>query len=239
MNILMKKLVVFLVAMMSHLCLVAQTNYLVNTHKPVDSYRYTAYEYKGAGSRQIAMSGGLKWYGGFTIGASSGPYKPGFALFNLGGKYETLMFVLGHENSGRGAGGTGIDTEPRVVTAYADGRKVLDEIVYPYSVPKRVKLDVKGVNELKFALVSGNGPIGFAEATLWTAGQSPVETGNILNKKPVTIELIKDLKPYFQNNKMVSVSPEGKSNLMTINGKDYDYGLSVNMERAIVGNNPG
>lgn len=236
----MKKfVVVLLAAMMSHWELVAQTKYLVNLHKPVDSYRYTAYEYTGTGSRQIAMSGGLKWYGGFTIGYSSAPYKPGFAVFNLGGKYETLMFVLGHENFDRGAGGTGIDTDPRVVTVYADGRKVMDELVYPYSVPRRIKLDVKGVNELKFILVSGNGQIGFAEATLWTAGQTPVETGNILNKKPVTIELVKDLEPYFQNNRMVCVSPKSKNSHMTINGKNYDYGLAVNMERAIVGSNPG
>lgn len=236
----MKKFVTALLAViMSHLCLIAQPTYLVNTLKPVESYRYTAYEYTGPGSRQIAMSGGLKWYGGFTIGYSSGPYKPGFATFQLGGKYETLMFVLGHENFGRGAGGTGIDTDPRIVTVYTDGRKVLDELVYPYGIPKRIRLNVAGVNELKFILVSGNGEIGFAEATLWKTGQTPVETGNILDKKPETIELIKDLKPYFQNNKMVSVSHQDKETHLTINGQDYEYGLSVNMERAIIGNNPG
>ncbi len=236
----MKKFVIlFLISFLWHFCLAAQTKYLVNLYKPIDSYRYTEYKYTGSGSRQIAMSGGLKWYGGFTIGYTSAPYKPGNATFNLGGKYETLMFVLGHENFGRGAGGTGIDTDPRIVTVYADGRKIMDEVVYPYSVPKRIRLNIKGVNELKFALVKGNGQIGFGEATLWTAGQTPVETGNIISKKPATIELMKDLQPYFQNNKMVSVSPKGKSNNITINGKNYSYGLSVNMERAIVGSNPG
>ena len=156
----MKKLVSLIWAVvMSHFYLAAQPTYLVNTHQPIDSYRYTAYKYTGAGSKQIAMSGGLKWYGGFTIGHTLGPYKPGFAVFRLGGKYETLMFVLGHENSSTGAGGTGIDTDPRIVTVYADGRKVIDEVVYPYSVPKRVKLNVTGVDELKFTLVSGNGVI--------------------------------------------------------------------------------
>lgn len=224
---------------MTHWCLGAQPKYLVNSHKPVDSYRYTAYEYTGSGARQMALSGGLKWYGGFTIGYSSGPYRPGFATFRLGGKYKTLMFVLGHEDFGRGAGGTGIDTDPRIVTVHADGNKIMDEIVYPYSVPKRIRLDIEGVDELKFTLVSGNGQIGFAEATLWSAGQNPVETGNIPKGNPATIELVKDLAPYFQNNRMVCVSPGGKVDRMTINGRDYDYGLSANMERAIVGNNPG
>ena len=231
---------VLLAVMMSHLGLIAQQpTYLVNSYKPVDSYRYTAYPYTGSGSKQMALSGGLKWYGGFTIGYSSGPYKPGFATFQLGGKYETLMFVLGHENTGTGAGGTGIDTDPRIVTVYADGRKIMDEVVYPYGIPKRISLNIAGVNELKFILVSGSGQIGFAEATLWKAGQTPVETGNIPGKKPETIELVKDLKPYFQNNRMVNVWPQGKTTQLTINGQHYDYGLSVNMERAIVGNNPG
>lgn len=236
----MKKLVSLIWAVvMSHFYLAAQPTYLVNTHQPIDSYRYTAYKYTGAGSKQIAMSGGLKWYGGFTIGHTLGPYKPGFAVFRLGGKYETLMFVLGHENSSTGAGGTGIDTDPRIVTVYADGRKVIDEVVYPYSVPKRVKLNVTGVDELKFTLVSGNGVIGFAEATLWRAGQTPVETGNISNTKAHTVELVKDMKPYFQNNRMTNVSPLGKQTSMTINGREYDSGLAVNMDRAIVGKNPG
>lgn len=236
----MKKFVAaFLVIVMSPLCLIAQPTYLVNVHKPVESYRYTAYEYRGSGSAPMALSGGLKWYGGFTIGYGSAPYRPGFATFELGGRYETLLFVLGHEDFGRGAGGTGIDTDPRIVTVYADGRKVMDELVYPYSVPKRVRLNVKGVNELKFMLVSGSGEIGFAEATLWKAGQTPVETGNIPEANPRILELVKDLKPYFQNNRMMCISPQGKNSRMTINGKDYDYGLSANMERAIVGNNPG
>lgn len=236
----MKKFVaIFGAVIMSHVCLFAQPTYLVNVCKPVDSYRYTAYEYTGSGSKQIAMSGGLKWYGGFTIGYAQGPYRPGFAVFHLNGKYESLMFVLGHEDFGRGAGGTGVDTDPRIVTVYADGRKVMDELVYPYSIPKRIKLDVTGVNELKFALVSGNGEIGFAEATLWTAGQTPVETGNISNKKTEAIELVKDLRPYFQNNRMVNVLPQDNSNSLIINGQKYESGLSVNMERAISGSNPG
>ena len=232
----MKRIVLLLLAMTAGLAdLAAQTNYLVNTHTPVDSYRYTAYKYTGPSSRQIAMSGGLSWYGGFTIGHSMGPYKPGYATFKLGGEYETLMFVLGHENFGRGAGGTGVDTEVRIFTVYADGRKVVDELVYPYGVPKRIKLNINGVDELKFELVSGQGLIGVAEATLWKAGQTPVETGNPLPKNPRTLELVKDLRPYFQNNRLSCVSPADKTKILKINGREYEYGLSAYMQRAISG----
>ena len=237
----MKRIILMLMAvafLFSDLAL-AQPEYLVNTYTPVDSYSYKAYKYSGPSSEQIAMSGGLNWYGGFTIGHTMGPYTPGYATFKLGGKYENIMFVLGHENTSTGAGGTGIDTDPNIVTVYADGRKVVDEVVYPYGIPKRITLNIQGVDELKFSLVTGNGNIGVGEATLWTAGQTPVETGNIITEKPQTLELVKDLKPYFQNNRLSNVSPSDKEKSMKINGQEYTSGLSAYMQRAIVGNNPG
>lgn len=236
----MKKFIVLLLIMSAGFVnLPAQTTYLVNTHTPVDSRCYTAYKYTGKSSKQMALSGGLKWYGGFTIGHTMGPYTPGYATFKLGGKYEKLMFVLGHENFTTGAGGTGISTDARIFTVYADGRKVVDEVIYPYGIPKRITLDIKGVDELKFVLVKGAGYIGVAEATLWSAGQTPVETGNLITEKPQTIELVKDLRPYFQNNRLTCVSPTDKSKSIKINGKEYPYGLSAYMQRAISGNNNG
>lgn len=232
----MKRFSLLLLALAAGLAqLAAQPKYLVNTLSPVDSYCYTAYKYSGPSSRQIDMSGGLAWYGGFTIGHTSAPYRPGFATFRLGRRYDTLLFVLGHETFNRGAGGTGVDTEVRIVTVYADGRKVADELVYPYGIPKRIRLNVAGVDELKFELVSGPGQIGVAEATLWSSGETPVETGNPLPKSPRTIELVKDLKPYFQNFRLASVFPSGSSPKMKINGQEYEYGLSADMQRAISG----
>lgn len=236
----MKRILLIMLATAAGLAgLQAQTKYLVNTLSPVESHCYTAYKYTGPASRQIAMSGGLDWYGGFTIGHSVGPYVPGYATFRLGKKYDKLMFVLGHENFNRGAGGTGIAVDPCIFTIQADGKKIFDELVYPYGIPKRITLDVKDVDELKFALVSGGGYIGVAEATLWTAGQTPVETGNIITEKPKRIELLKDLQPYFQNYRMCSVSPSGKIKSVMINGQKYEYGLSANMTRAISGNSSG
>ena len=231
--------IVLLTVMAGLQSLSAQTRYLVNTHTPVDSHCYTAYKYTGSSSKRIAMSGGLAWYGGFTLKQVMGSDAPGYATFRLGGRYDRLLFVLGHENTNIGAGGTGIDREARVVTVYADGRKVVDELVYPYGVPKRMEMDLAGVDELKFVLVSGGGPVGIAEATLWTAGQKPVETGNIIDGKPKAMELVKELRPYFRNNIISCVSPSDRSAPMMMNGRRYDCGLSANMNMALIGHNTG
>ena len=105
----MKRLLLFILSALAVWQLDAQTRYLVNTLSPVDSYMYRSYRYSGPNSGKMELTGGLDWYGGFTIGASVGPYKPGYATFRLGGQYESLMFVLGRiydpeskENCGRG-----------------------------------------------------------------------------------------------------------------------------------------
>ena len=72
----------------------AQPRYLADELAPVESYMYRSYRHSG-GRQPMNLTGGLDWYGGFTIGASQGPYKPGFAKFRLDGEYESLMFVLG------------------------------------------------------------------------------------------------------------------------------------------------
>lgn len=244
MNMNMKRLTSLLAALLCFCAMTAeaqaqtQVNYLVNSHAPVASRSCKIYKYNGTASSSIALSGGLKWRGGFTVGHTVGPYVPGFATFNLGGRYDRLMFVLGYENTGTGAGGSGVDTEPCIFTVHADGRKVLDRKIYPYGVPERITLDISGVNELKFQIVTGYAHIGVAEATLWTSGQTPKETGNLPTGKPKTIELVKDLKPYFQNNRIRSVAPDSKGAL-AINGVKYDYGLAADMSMAIIGNAPG
>lgn len=184
----MKRILTALLVLTANITLMmSQTKYLVNSFTPVESLCYEAYKYNGENSPQIAMSGGLNWYGGFTVSHAVGPYTPGYATFRLDGKYDKLMFVLGHENFNTGAGGSGISVEPSIFTVLADGKKIMDELVYPYGIPKRITLDIKGVDELKFMLVQGPGRIGVAEATLWTAGQQPVETGNLITEKPHAI----------------------------------------------------
>lgn len=208
----------------------AQTRYLVDVASPVKSYQYEAYR-SGPNSKKLNLSGGLKWQGGFTIGNTQGPYQPGYAIFNLGGKYDTILFVLGLEADS-------YVSDPRVVTVYADGRKVMDEVVRNFGIPKRIRLDIKGVNELKFVLVSGEGKIGFGEVTLWKTGETPRETGNLITTPPKTTRLIKDLRPYAQENHFV-VSPDDKYKTVSVNGSQYHYGIVCNMKMAFIGVQPG
>ncbi len=233
----MKRLFLSLfVASVTFICAHAQT-YLVNTYQPVDSFCYEAYPYKGASSPKISMSGGLEWCGGFTIKHTLSTYDPGYAIFELGGKYETLLFVMGHLTTNTGAGGSGIDTQPGIITVYADGVKVMDKKVYPYGIPERISLNISGVNRLEFRLVAGRAPTGFAEATLWKAGETPRETGNLITEKPKTIEIGKDLKPYFHNYIIKVIGDDCKP--IKINGQTYDSGLSTSMPMAMVGNSWG
>lgn len=217
----------------------AQPRYLVNELEPVDELCYEEFEFRGASSEPLEMSGGLKWYGGFELTSCLNANTPGHVTFDLGGKYETLMFVFAYMNTNRGAGGTGIDTEPCIFTVHVDGEKVVDEVVYPYGVPKRVTLDVSGARELKFALVTGNSFLGVAEATLWKAGETPVETGNIPSGAPQTTELVSGLPAYFQNSTMTSVSAHDDQKSMFINGREYFSGFDVDMDMMMIGSRRG
>ena len=212
--------------------------YLVNRFTPEDSYCYTAYPYEYEDSGQMKMSGGLDWHGGFRLTYSHGPYTPGYAVFRLGREYEKLMFVLGYENFESGAGGNGSYTEPSIFTVTADGRKILDEVVYPYGIPHRFTLDIKGVDELKFQIVSGSGRICVAEATLWKKGETPVETGNLIVGEPEAKMLVKDIRPYFQSRQFENVSPDDITSIK-VNGRPYGYGFAVDMKQALVGANEG
>lgn len=207
----------------------AQVDYLVNTVKPVKSYMYEAYRYGGTNSKKMNLSGGLKWQGGFTIGSSQGPYKPGYATFRLGGKYENIMFVLGRIYDPES-----LDYEPAVVTVYADGKKIMDEIVRRYDVPRRMKLNIKGVDELNFVIVKGEDRIAFAEATLWKSGQTPKETGNLMVKATKPIQLVKDLRPYAHVNHYC-ISPDDEYKTVFVNANKYHYGFICKMTMALIG----
>lgn len=219
--------------------LAAQPRYLVNELAPADASGYAEFEYDGASSEPMAMSGGLEWHGGFTLSYDHGTHTPGHVAFELGGEYETLMFVFGSMNTNTGAGGSGADTEPCIFTVHVDGKKVLDEVVYPYGLPERAVLDVRGAHEVKFGLVDNHTLFGVAEATLWKAGEMPVETGNIPSGMPQTTELVSGLPSYYQNFRMTSVSPQGRQTSMKINGREYYSGLDVNMDMSISGASPG
>ena len=225
------KRILFILAALAASAVVAhaQTRYLVDIASPVNSYAYKAYK----GAARMNLTGGLDWRNGFTVGSTLAPYKPGHATFRLGGGYDTIMFVLGRIYDPES-----FDNEPAVVTVYADGKKIADEIVRKYDVPRRMTLDITGVDELEFSIVKGEDAIGFAEATLWKAGENPVETGNVISEPPVKTQLVKDLKPYAQYNHFC-VAPDLEYKTVYVNGNKYHYGVVCNMEMAFIGVQPG
>ena len=239
----MKKTVLPLILLMCAFThLEAQITYLVNEFSPVESLCYTPYKYTNSNSEQVIMRGGLAWYGGFVIGHTVGPYRPGYATFDIGGKYDKLMLVLGHEEPNGIFGNEdymGVSTEPGIFAVYADGEKILDEKIYPYAVPKRFTLDISGARELKFMIVTGYIEAAVGEATLWTAGQTPKETGNLITSPPKRVQLMKDLKSYCMNAYLRPITPNSEIASVRINGREYNYGLSANMDRAIIGTNKG
>ena len=144
-----------------------------------------------------------------------------------------MLFVLGRIYDPES-----LDHEPAIVTVYADGKKIADEVVRKYDVPKRMKLDIAGADRLEFRIVKGEDDIGFAEVSLWKEGETPVETGNPLPESPEPVELVRDLKPYAQYNHFC-VSPDMEYKTVRVNGKEHHYGIVCNMNMAFIGVQPG
>lgn len=229
----MKRILPILIALLAFVPVShSQTRYLVNTLSPVDGYEYRAYK-STSGGPKMKLTGGLDWTSGFTVGSSLAPYRPGHVTFRTGGEYAVLTFVLGRIYDPES-----FDNEPAVVTIYADGRKIADEIVRKYDVPRRMRLDIADANELKFMIVKGEDDIGFAEVALWKAGETPKETGNLITAPPKKTQLVKDLKPYAQYNHFC-ISPDMEHKTVFVNGNKYHYGIVCNMEMAFIGVQPG
>ena len=193
-----------------------------------------------AGADKIHM-GGLEWDGGFVVRYTVGPYKAGHVAFQLGGKYDKLLFVLGVTGDREGSHGPYPSlSDAGIFVVNADGRRVVDRVIQSWDAPSRMELNVAGVNELRFELVQGEFFVAIAEATLWTAGQQPRQTGNLLPGKLQTRQLVKDIRPYF-NWKSDTVGPTGDDarEEIKINGTTYPSGIALEANVALFGTNVG
>ena len=201
-------------------------NYLVNSYEPTAKSDYCwVYNYKSSRAEELPMTGGESGYGGFKF-EEEGAY----ITFNIGGGYETLTFTMGHAR--QWSDNTGI------VTVRADGKKILDEKVRDYEPPRQYSLNVKGVNELTFAITSNYIKVVVADAILWREGEKPVDVRP--KHEPITtpIELVKDLRPYHKSTWMKEINKE-EGDSIKINGQTFNYGLIGNMEMALIGTNEG
>ncbi len=208
----------------------AQT-YLMDAYKPSEGKVFSLMP-KG-----VDMVGGLDWRGGFLIKDN------GYLKFNLGAEYENVRFVVGHQRNWNPYGDSIFDTDPTIVTVWADDVKIYDGLVRYDESPKQITAGIAGAKSLTFRVVDGPGIVAFGEITLWKKGQAPRQLTNLPASPAKTIELVKDMKPFLKEGMYCSGIGEKRAfneiKTIKVNGTDYKYGLLANMDQALIGENPG
>ena len=229
----MKRHVILLIASMLFSVsaqLSAQTPvYLTKAYKPVESDRYTAYS-------SLEIQGGDTWNNCFTLGVINNYH--GYATFHLGGKYETISFILGAEKSNGG-------NDPNIVQIHADGRRIFDHVLRDGDLGQHFTLDISGVDKLEFSLVKPEVEAAFCEVALWTKGQTPHDLRGKNDPQVKTRMLFRDIAPYRINysssntkgdsGRHTLVGPDKKNKSIRIGNKEYDYGLWLGMSMQLIG----
>ena len=229
----MKRHVILLIASMLFSVsaqLSAQTPvYLTKAYKPVESDRYTAYS-------SLEIQGGDTWNNCFTLGVINNYH--GHATFNIGGKYESISFILGAEKSNGG-------NDPNIVQIHADGRRIFDHVLRDGDLGQQFTLNISGVDKLEFSLVKPEVEAAFCEVALWTKGQTPHDLRGKHDPEVKTRMLFKDIAPYRINysssntkgdsGRHTLVGPDKKTKSIKIGNKEYDYGLWLGMSMQLIG----
>ena len=249
----MKRLLFFfiLIAMMGGA--VAQV-YLSDVLKPTDEKRYTPFTSKD----KAFCIARYPYRGGFRLttglgGLISSDNPGGHAVFNLGGAYDKLSFVMGpyggeyhgsefEDLIGPNSAGDGSNV---IVTVRADGRALLDEVVWNHDAPREVVLDVKGVKELRFDVMRGSTELAVGAARLWKAGQTVTPAPNPLKLPTGKAMLVKDLWPHYIRHSGWVAAITDRTNSMgchieksiSINRVTYNTGLQFSLDQALIGTN--
>ena len=223
----------------------AQT-YLTDVYKPTAEYHYQAYPTKGSDVMEIAD---FKYKGGFTLGywgRGVDGKELTCAQFNLDGKYDKLSFVVGPIN--RFAAG---DESNSLIAVRADGKRVLDRVVWCHDAPREHVIDVKGVNVLRFEMPKGENNVGFGAVKLWKAGETYKPVTDPMRRIPTTdrVQLVGQLEPYYMRSSgyMTCISSKDRKiyrrmpedSVISINRVKYKTGLSCYCPEALAGENPG
>ena len=209
--------------------LFAQTPvYLTKAYKPLESDRYTAYS-------SLEIEGGDVWNNCFTLGVINNYH--GYATFHLGGKYESISFVLGAEKSHGG-------NDPNIVQIHADGRRIFDYVLRDGDLGQHFTLNISGVDKLEFSLVKPEVEAAFCEVALWTKDQTPHDLRGKNDPEVKTRMLFRDIAPYRMNGSSFNsqgdgrhtwVAPDRKTKSIKIGNKMYEYGLLLGMSMRLSG----
>ena len=203
--------------------------YLTKAYKPVEADLYDTYS-----SREI--QGGDTWNNCFTLGVINNYH--GHAVFHIGGKYETISFILGAEKSYGG-------NDPNIVQIHADGRRIFDYVLRDGDLGQHFTLNISGVDKLEFSLVKPEVEAAFCEVALWTKGQTPHDLRGKHDPEVKTRMLFRDIAPYRINysssntkgdsGRHTLVGPDKKTKSIKIGNKEYDYGLWLGMSMQLIG----
>ena len=226
----MKKYIFFIaVFLMVSVQLLAQTPvYLTKAYQPVESDRYNAYS-------SLEIQGGDVWNNCFTLGVINNYH--GYATFHLGGKYESISFILGAEKSHGG-------NDPNIVQIHADGRRIFDYVLRDGDLGQHFTLNISGVDKLEFSLVKPEVEAAFCEVALWTKDQTPHDLRGKNDSEVKTRMLFRDIAPYRMNGSSFNsqgdgrhtwVAPDRKTKSIKIGNKTYEYGLLLGMSMRLSG----
>ena len=202
--------------------------YLTKAYKPLESDRYTAYS-------SLEIEGGDVWNNCFTLGVINNYH--GYATFHLGGKYESISFILGAEKSHGG-------NDPNIVQIHADGRRIFDYVLRDGDLGQHFTLNISGVDKLEFSLVKPEVEAAFCEVALWTKDQTPHDLRGKNDPEVKTRMLFRDIAPYRMNGSSFTsqgdgrhtwVAPDRKTKSIKIGNKTYEYGLLLGMSMQLSG----
>lgn len=224
---------------------------LTDALKPTSERRCTRYTSR---DKQFCIAR-YPYRGGFVLktgigGLISADDPGGHVAYNLGGAYDKLTFVMGpyggeysDYESLNGPNASG-DADNVIVTVKADGRVLMDEVVWNHDAPREVTLDVKGVRELRFDVMRGATGLAVGAARLWKAGQRPTAAPNPLKYPSGNLVLVKDLWPHYMrqswicpitDRKLDMGSPKTES--ISINRVTYTTGFQFTLDQALIGVN--
>ena len=202
--------------------------YLTKAYQPVESDRYNAYS-------SLEIQGGDVWNNCFTLGVINNYH--GYATFHLGGKYESISFILGAEKSHGG-------NDPNIVQIHADGRRIFDYVLRDGDLGQHFTLNISGVDKLEFSLVKPEVEAAFCEVALWTKDQTPHDLRGKNDSEVKTRMLFRDIAPYRMNGSSFNsqgdgrhtwVAPDRKTKSIKIGNKTYEYGLLLGMSMQLSG----
>ena len=227
----MKKHILLIGALMlTSVILSAQTPvYLTKAYQPVEKDLYNTYP-------SLEIQGGDAWNNCFTLGVINNYH--GYATFHLGGKYESISFILGAEKSYGG-------NDPNIVQIHADGRRIFDHVLRDGDLGQHFTLNISGVDKLEFSLVKPEVEAAFCEVALWTKGQTPHDLRGKHDPEVKARMLFKDIAPYRINysssntkgdsGRHTLVGPDKKTTSIKIGNKEYYYGLWMGMSMQLIG----